>query len=81
MQPKAFKIHKCAGFFIMLAAFVVMIAMNAYLATKVGKLARDVQRLNLAYGEAIESLRGVRELVDSLPDVRFRYEESPDEDF
>jgi hypothetical protein len=61
---------KGASFFVLLAAFVVMLAMNAYMATKVGKLALDVERLDSAYSEAIESLRGVREFIDSLPDVR-----------
>jgi hypothetical protein len=61
---------KGTGFFVLLAAFVVMLAMNVYMAAKVERLALDVERLDRAYGEAIESLRGVSELADALPDVR-----------
>jgi hypothetical protein len=61
--------------YFVLLAFAIMIAMNVFMAAKVEKLACDVERLNRAYSEAIESLRGVRGAVDSLPDIRQGYEE------
>jgi hypothetical protein len=72
MPPKVPDARRNAGLFILLAAFVAMIAMNAFLAAKVGMLARDVERLNIAYGEAIESLSGLREFVYSLPGISLR---------
>jgi hypothetical protein len=57
-----------------------MIATNAFLVRKVGKFADDVEMLNRAYQEAIESFRGVTDLLDSMPEFKPRNDE-PEEDF
>jgi hypothetical protein len=67
---------KPAVYFLFLAVFIAMIVTNVVLARKVGKLALDVEQLNQAYSEAVESFRGVTDVVDWLPGMPpMEYEE------
>jgi hypothetical protein len=52
---------------LLLIVFAVMIATNVFLAGKVGKLAYGVEQLNEAYRSAVESMKGLSEIIDSLP--------------
>jgi hypothetical protein len=54
---------------------VKQVSTNAYLARKVGKFADDVEMLNMAYQETIESFRGVTDLLDSMPEFKSRNDE------
>ncbi|MDR3255716.1 MAG: hypothetical protein LBT31_09125 [Synergistaceae bacterium] len=58
-----------------LGVLTIMVATNVFLANKVSNLAYDIEQLNEAYRDAVESMRGFAEAIDSLPPLP-----PPDED-
>jgi hypothetical protein len=52
---------------LLVAALALMVAANIFLAHKIALLTYEIEKLNRAYLDAIESFGGVAETIDSLP--------------